>query len=70
MTDATQHDRARRPALQMPQQAPPIDRTSHLPAGAPADTPGVEANYTPRPRFFNGFDPDDLIDALGLGKRP
>jgi hypothetical protein len=33
-----------RPALpQMPQQAPPVDRTTSTP-GAVGDTPGIEAN--------------------------
>ncbi|MFE2023229.1 hypothetical protein ACFW9O_34940 [Streptomyces sp. NPDC059499] len=30
--------------LQMPQLAPPVDRTAAVPAGADGDTPGVEAN--------------------------
>ncbi|MFE2023228.1 hypothetical protein ACFW9O_34935 [Streptomyces sp. NPDC059499] len=33
--------------LQMPQLAPPVDRTAAVPAGADGDTPGVEANFLP-----------------------
>ncbi|MFD8197865.1 hypothetical protein [Streptomyces wuyuanensis] len=41
--------------LQTPRQAPPIDRTAAMPAGAHGDTPGIEANF--------GF--DDIIKIGG-----
>ncbi|MBT2393407.1 hypothetical protein J7E87_29340 [Streptomyces sp. ISL-1] len=45
MIDLTMRDESRPvfASLQMPQQAPPIDRTSTRP-GAAGDTSGVEAN--------------------------
>ncbi|MGW1374422.1 hypothetical protein ACWD6P_09100 [Streptomyces sp. NPDC002446] len=33
--------------LQMPQQAPPINRTAARPQGAGSDAPGVEADVLP-----------------------
>ncbi|MFI1398653.1 hypothetical protein [Streptomyces sp. NPDC020681] len=46
MIDQTTRDESRPvfASLQMPQQAPPIDRTSARPAGTNGDTSGVEAN--------------------------
>lgn len=44
--------RSARPVLQMPSQAPPIDRTSTMPAGAGNETSGVEANFVP---FLGGM---------------
>ncbi|WP_328884653.1 hypothetical protein [Streptomyces sp. NBC_00299] len=34
-------------SLQMPQQVPPVDRTSARPTGADNDPSGVEANFLP-----------------------
>ncbi|MGW7647111.1 hypothetical protein [Streptomyces bobili] len=46
MNEPTMRDESR-PAfasLQMPQQAPPVDRTTTRPGATGADSPGVEAN--------------------------
>ncbi|MFJ9413127.1 hypothetical protein ACIRPT_03040 [Streptomyces sp. NPDC101227] len=46
-TDRTEHDvdrTARPPTLEMPRQAPPIDRTGTASAGAYGDAAGVEAD--------------------------
>ncbi|MFI1398655.1 hypothetical protein [Streptomyces sp. NPDC020681] len=49
MNDQTTRDESRPvfASLQMPQQAPPIDRTPAGPAGTNGDTSGVEANFLP-----------------------
>ncbi|MET9670261.1 hypothetical protein ABZY19_33700, partial [Streptomyces sp. NPDC006475] len=50
MNDQTMRDEATRPvfaSLHMPQQTPPIDRTSASPGGTGDDTSGVEADFLP-----------------------
>ncbi|MFF8868360.1 hypothetical protein ACF08B_40775 [Streptomyces sp. NPDC015139] len=47
MIEHTPYNEARsRPttALQMPQQAPPVDRAEAAPAATPGDNPGLEAS--------------------------
>lgn len=51
MYQTTRAEARRRPAaaLNMPQQAPPIDRTEAAAVGAPNAAPGVEANMIAPP---------------------
>ncbi|MFF8868359.1 hypothetical protein ACF08B_40770 [Streptomyces sp. NPDC015139] len=60
MIEHTPYDEARsRPttALQMPQQAPPVDRAEAAPAAAPGDTSGLEASRFVKP-IWESFLPE------------
>ncbi|MFD0319321.1 hypothetical protein [Streptomyces flavalbus] len=64
MDNNVQDVAARSAVLQMPRQAPPIDRTATVSASALGDNPGVQASG-----WWSDWGRDVLGDLVNIGKQ-
>ncbi|MFM9634822.1 MULTISPECIES: hypothetical protein [Streptomyces] len=64
MDNNVQDMAARSAVLQMPRQAPPIDRTATVSASALGDQPGVQASG-----WWSDWGKDVLGDLVNIGKQ-